>query len=135
MLNAIQQGILTASTKERLEQLEAQREALKLSIQQSQMQKPQYTKEQIVGWISRFKYGDADDPQYQKQIIDTFISAIYVYDDKLVLTYNFKDGTESVTLEDVEKAFGSDLARAAPPYKNTCLGRCFSYMCRKGTEI
>ena len=44
MLNAIQQGIITASTKERLEQLETQRQELKLSILQVQMTKPRYTK-------------------------------------------------------------------------------------------
>lgn len=58
ILNAIQMGILTASTKERLEQLEAQREALKTSILQAQMERPKYSKEEIVGWISRFKYGN-----------------------------------------------------------------------------
>lgn len=77
MLNAIQMGVLTASTKERLEKLEMQREDLKLSILQAQMARPRYTKEQVVSWISRFKYGNVDDPQYQKQIIDTFINSIY----------------------------------------------------------
>lgn len=115
MLNAIQMGILTASTKERLEKLEAQREDLKVGILQSQMQRPRYTKEQVISWIGRFKYGNADDPEYQKQIIDTFINSIYVFDDKLVFTYNFKDGTEAITLKDIEAAFGSDLAQVAPP--------------------
>ena len=69
----------------------------------------------IVTWINRFKYGDVDDIEYQKQIIDTFINAIYVYDDKLVFTYNFKDGTETVPLKAVEDAFGSDLTQVAPP--------------------
>ena len=115
MLNAIQRGIITASTKERLEQLETQRQELKLSILQVQMTKPRYTKEQIVGWINRFKYGSADDPQYQKQIIDTFINSIYVFDDKMVFTYNFQDGTEPITLAEIEATFGSDLAKVAPP--------------------
>ena len=117
MLNAIQMGVLTSSTKSRLEQLEAQRDNLKVSILQAQMQKPQYTKEQIVSWISRFKYGNADDIQYQKQIIETFINSIYVFDDKLVFTYNFKDGTENISLKDIEAAFGSDLTQVAPPTK------------------
>lgn len=115
MLNAIQQGIITASTKERLEQLETQRQELKLSILQVQMTKPRYTKEQIVSWINRFKYGNVDDPQYQKQIIDTFINSIYVFDDKLVFTYNFKDGTETITLAEIQAAFGLDLTQVAPP--------------------
>ena len=120
MLNAIQMGVLTASTKERLEKLEMQREELKLSILQAQMARPRYTKEQVVSWISRFKYGNVDDPQYQKQIIDTFINSIYVFDDKLVFTYNFKDGTETITLTEIQAAFGSDLTQVAPPsYPNT----------------
>lgn len=117
MLNAIQMGVLTASTKERLEKLEMQREELKLSILQAQMARPRYTKEQVVSWISRFKYGNVDDPQYQKQIIDTFINSIYVFDDKLVFTYNFKDGTETITLAEIQAAFGSDLTQVAPPYQ------------------
>lgn len=115
MLNAIQMGILTPSTKTRLEELEAQRENLKVSILQAELEKPKYTKEQIVSWINRFKYGNVDDIEYQRQIIDTFINAIYVYDDKLVFTYNFKDGTETVPLKAVEDAFGSDLTQVAPP--------------------
>ena len=79
------------------------------------MARPRYTKEQVVSWISRFKYGNVDDPQYQKQIIDTFINSIYVFDDKLVFTYNFKDGTETITLAEIQAAFGSDLTQVAPP--------------------
>ena len=70
MLNAIQMGILTASTKTRLEELESQRESLKVSILQAELEKPKYTKKQIVSWINRFKYGNVDDIEYQRQIID-----------------------------------------------------------------
>ena len=79
------------------------------------MQKPKYTTEQVVSWISRFKYGNVDDPDYQKQIIETFINSIYVFDDKLLFTYNFKDGTEPISLDEIKAVFGSDLAHIAPP--------------------
>ena len=114
MLNAIEAGIITPSTKERLQELEARRDEIKIAIMQEQLQRPKLTKEQIVFWISRYKHGDPNDLDYQRQIIDTFINRIYVYDDKLVLTYNYKDGTESITLEDIQKAFGSDLSSIAP---------------------
>ena len=115
MLNAIQMSILTASAKTRLKEPEARQNELKLSIMQAELQKPKYTKEQIVSCINRFKYGDEDDIEYQKQIIDTFINAICVFDDKLVFTYNFKDGTEAIPLKAVEDAFGSNLTQAALP--------------------
>ena len=53
MLNAIQMGILTASAKTP----EARQNKLKLSMMQAELQKPKYTKEQIVSCINRFKYG------------------------------------------------------------------------------
>ena len=119
ILNAIQMGILTVSTKERLEQLEQQRETLKTSILQAQIARPQYSKEQIVHWISRFKCGNINDKAYQREIIDVFVNSVYVYDDKLVLTYNFKDGTQTITLKEIEDALSSDMTCVAPPEQST----------------
>ena len=44
MLNAIQQGILTSSTKERLEELEKLQEELKTSILQAELERPKYSR-------------------------------------------------------------------------------------------
>ena len=71
---------------------------------------------------------------YQRQIVDTFVNRIYVYDDKLVLTYNYKDGTESITLEDIQKAFGSDLSSIAPPSKTEAPKRVLLLL-RRGWDI
>lgn len=58
MLDAIQQGITSASTKQRLDELEAAKEKLEISILQEEMQKPPLTREQVVFWISRLKEGN-----------------------------------------------------------------------------
>ena len=46
-------------------------------------------------------------------LIDTFINAIFLYDDKLVLTFNYKEGTKTITFADLQDAIntksGSDL--------------------------
>ena len=125
MLNAIQSGILTESTKGRLEQLEEQQRNLKTAILRAEIRRPKYSKERIVNWISRFKGGNPNNKEYQRQIIDTFVNSVYVYDDKLVFTYNFKDGTETITLKEIEAAFGSDLNYCAPPGKASTSCRCF----------
>lgn len=114
MLNTIEAGIITPSAKERLQEPEARREELKTAMIQESLHKPKLTKEQIVFWISRFKHGNSDDLDYQRQITGMFVNSIFIFDDKLVLTYNYKSGTESITLQDIEKAFGSDLSRIAP---------------------
>lgn len=108
LMDAIMDGIRTSSTKARLEELEAQRENLQTAILQARLRRPVYTKEQIVRWISKFKSGNIDDLNYQKQIIDIFINAVYVYNDRFVFTYNFKDGTETVSLKEIEEAYQKD---------------------------
>ena len=116
MLNAIQLGVLTSSTKERLEELEKLREELKVTvILQAELERPKYSREDIIEWISRFKHGDPDSKEYQRQIIDIFLNSIYVFDDRLVFTYNYKNGTQTVTMADIFVAFGSDLRSRIPP--------------------
>ena len=51
-------------------------------------------------------------------LVDTFVNAIFVYDDKLLLTFNFKDGTKTITLADTETIAdenGSDLEMFGVP--------------------
>lgn len=129
MLNAIQQGILTSSTKERLEALEKLREELKASILQAELEHPKYSREDIIEWISRFKYGDPDNKEYQRQIIDIFLNSIYVFDDRLVFTYNYKNGAQTVTLADVSAVFGSDLESCTPPKNRNFSVAVFLYLC------
>lgn len=111
MLNAIQQGIITTSTKQRLDDLEAKKVDLEISIAKEKIQKPMITHEQIVFWISRFKDGNIDDPKYRRDIIDVFVNSVYLYDDRLVLMYNYKDGAKTVSLSQIEC---SDLGQCSP---------------------
>ena len=116
MLNAIQMGVLTSSTKSRLESLEKQRDELNLSILSAQIQKPILTKQQILDWIGQFRYGDINSLDYRKRVIESFVNAVYVYEDKLVLTYNFKGGTQTISLADIEEVYGSDFDKLSPPF-------------------
>lgn len=55
MLDAIQQGILTVSTKERLESLEKPKSKLSVQIIKEEMAKPTLSREQIIFWFHRFR--------------------------------------------------------------------------------
>ena len=133
MLNAIQQGIFTASTKQRLEELEKQKEELSLSITTAELKKPKLTREYMEHWFSQFRYGDPNDREFQKRLIDTFVNAVFVYDDKLILTYNYQHGTQKITLKEVEDFLGSDLVGLSPPKRNSHSQNCVSFflVCRK----
>ncbi len=115
MLNAIQKGILTDSTKGRLDELEKQKEELSLNITVAELQKPTLTREYMECWFSQFQCGNQDSDEYRKRLIDTFVNSVYVYDDKLVLTYNYQQGMQTISLAEIEAFLGSDLTAVSPP--------------------
>lgn len=113
LMSAIEQGIITPTTKERLEELEEERRDLEGQIAREEMKKPLLTKERIMYWLESFKRGDIKDVEYQRRIIDTLVNSVYVYDDgdkgrKLVLTFNIS-GNNTLTIS------SSDIERTAPP--------------------
>ena len=113
MLNAIQAGILTSSTKERLEQLEETKRELEARIAEEKLAKPKVTEEFIRFWLLRFRKLDMSLKDQRQALVDTFINAIYLYDDKVLITFNYKEGTQTVTFgeasEIASEGNGSDL--------------------------
>ena len=121
MLNAIQAGILTSSTKERLEQLEETKRELEARIAEEKLAKPKVTEEFIRFWLLRFRKLDMSLKDQRQALVDTFINAIYLYDDKVLITFNYKEGTQTVTFgeatEVASEGNGSDLdCFTAPEY-------------------
>jgi len=136
MLNAIQMGILTSSTKERLEALEEQWKELQARIAEERLAKPKMKEEFVRFWLLRFRKLDMTQPEQRQALVDTFINAIYLYDDKVLITFNYKEGTETVAFGEAVKAEkSSDMsARGAPKaaerkfcsffvYRSQCLRR------------
>ncbi len=56
------------------------------------------------------------DMEHQRQIIDTFVNSVYVFDDRVVLNFNFTDDAKTVTREEV---LGSSAVENAPPQKSS----------------
>ena len=119
MLNAIQAGIFTPSTKQRLDELEETKSQLEVSILQEEMHKPLLTREQIAFFIYRFRKFDVTKREQRQRLIDSFVNAVYLYEDKIILTFNYKDGSKTITLEEVE---GSDLSVLGAPRRSTPFG-------------
>ena len=133
MLNAIQMGILTSSTKERLEALEEQRKELQARIAEERLAKPKMKEEFVRFWLLRFRKLDMTQPEQRQALVDTFINAIYLYDDKVLITFNYKEGTETVAFGEAVKAEkSSDMsARGAPNFERQIVRFCVLSLCRK----
>lgn len=120
ILDFIQGGHLTAATSGRLEKLEAQKEDLEIRIANEKITAPRFTEDFLRFYLLRFRKLDMKLQDHRRILIDTFINAIYLYDDKIVLTFNYNDGTKTITFDDVIAALsnknnGSDLESSVVP--------------------
>ena len=66
--------------------------------------------------LKKFRKGDVGSTEHQRQIIDTFVNSVYVFDDRVVLNFNFTDDAKTVTREEV---LGSSAVENAPPQKSS----------------
>ena len=113
LVSALEMGIVNQSTKDRLDELEQEKQDIQTKIIREEMKKPLLTKERIVYWLTSFKSGNIEDIEYQRRVIDTLVNSVFVYDSDdggrtLVLTFNISgDNTRTLT--------GSDIERYAPP--------------------
>lgn len=99
MLNAIEQGIFTASTKSRLDELEERKSNLETAILKEEMVKTRLSRKQILCWLHRFRKINTKDEKGKEALIDGFVNSVYVFDDRLVIAVNIKEDTETVSLE------------------------------------
>lgn len=113
MLNAIQDGIYTPSTKQRLTDLEERRDELSVMIAQEELKKPLLSRKQVKFWLQRLRKLDTTKLEHKKRLINTFVNAIIVYDDGLKFVFNYKDGARTVTFKELEES--SDLFASARP--------------------
>ena len=126
LVAAIEQGILTPATKARMEELEQQREALETSILQEQIEKPPITREQILFWFDQFRHGDPADIAFQEKVIDCFVNSIYMFDDRIVVNFNYQEGGRPVSLEEVLSSFLD--GNGAPQNTSHKAAGCFYFM-------
>ena len=133
MLNAIQAGVLTNSTKSRLEKLEAQQKELAIRIAEEKIARPRLSENQVRFWLTRFRKLDPNVKSHRETLINTFVNAVYLYDEKVLITFNYKDGTKTITFDeiaakDAPEGNGSDLGCFAPPKKHEGSGLRASFL-------
>lgn len=95
VMTAIEQGIITATTKARLTQLENDVAELQSQIDYEKAKnKVTVSREDIVAFLKSFQSGDIEDKRFQETLIDTYLVSVYLYDDKLKLICGYTGGKE-----------------------------------------
>lgn len=119
VMNAVKAGLFNKTMKSTLDALEAEQENLEIAIVREQIERPIISKEQIEFWIMRFSKTDCNNAKQKQRLIDIFVNSVYVYNDKMVVTFNYKDG---------EKCIDFEAINAYKTKKNTQINECSSLL-------
>ena len=114
MLNAIQMGIINASTKQRLDELEERKKDIELQIIQEEMKHPAVSREDVIYFVCRFRSLDTSKLDARRRLIDSFVNAVTIFDDYILITFNYKEGETRIDFADIES---SDLQSVGGPVK------------------
>lgn len=104
---AVEVGLFDTSLIARMDELNAQQAEIEAQLQADEMAKAwQITKPYIQAFLKSFRDKDITNRDVQKQLIDTFVNSVFVYDDGTVkITFNYSDGDpRTITLDDLKKA-------------------------------
>ena len=106
LMAAIEQGIITPTTKARLMELEKEQSDIDRKITMAKADVIPVNKDQLVGWLKKLQAGDVHDKKYQAELFDTFLIAVYVYDNpdgqdymKVVFSYAGSKNTVEIPLD------------------------------------
>jgi len=112
MLNAIQMGIINQATKQRLDELEERKKEIELHIIQEEIKKPILSREDVTFWICRFRKLDVSKQEERRRLIDSFVNSVTIFDDYILIAFNYKDGETRLDFKDIES---SDLQSVGGP--------------------
>ena len=109
VMAAIEQGIITPTTRERLMELEEDRRRLEATAAVERAALVDVPREKIEFWLESFRDGDVTDKKYQAKLIDSFVQTVYLYDGELRIAFNYCGKRNDVTISlDEISGLGAD---------------------------
>lgn len=113
--NAIAAGVWSSSTVEKLKELEANAEDLRISCETLRFSQSQLMdRDRVLFFLHRFTKGDRNDPTLRRHIIETFVNSVYVYDDHLRLVINNCEGNQLISLADLPPECSDNINNGVP---------------------
>ena len=89
ILKAVEAGIYNDTTQQRMLELNDARREIEEAIRLDEEANDFPTPDEIRFNLLELRNGDLDDPDYMKDLIQTFVNAVFVYDDYLRIRFNY----------------------------------------------
>lgn len=103
LIKAMEAGIFNEATKKRMNELDIRRQELQDALVAAKLKEDMgLKKEHILYFLHRFAEMDYSDIECQKRLIKTFVNSVFVYDDKVVLAFNYSGDDRTITLHEID---------------------------------
>ena len=122
IVKAIEMGVCSRSTQTRLEELEAEEDRIKGDICRERLDSRMITEDQIWYIFDKFRNMDLSMPKQRQRLIDSFLQSIVLFDDKLIISFNYRSHPVTILLDQLIGFINdnrSDLKTTASPTKKT----------------
>lgn len=96
---AIEQGIITPTTKSRLLEVEERQAQLAAKIAAARADIIAVNREDLIAGLEVFREGDVTDKQFQAKLFDTFLVAVYLYDNDMKIVFSFSGDKNTLQLK------------------------------------
>lgn len=91
IMKAIEAGIITETTKARLQELEGEQKEILANLLTERRKFPEVSRDHVLYYFEHFRKGNTRDRDYRKLLINHFLKAVYLYDDHIKITFDFTD--------------------------------------------
>lgn len=102
LMKAIEQGIITPTTKARLQELEGEQGRLLAKISLEQANRFDVSRDEVIAWLRSYRDGDIESPEFQAELINTFLVAVYFFDNdsKIRLVFSMEGTKHQIEFKD-----------------------------------
>ena len=76
------------------------------------MKHPAVSREDVIYFVCRFRSLDISKLDARRRLIDSFVNAVTIFDDYILITFNYKEGETRIDFADIES---SDLQSVGGP--------------------
>lgn len=98
VMKAIEAGIITVTTRQRLLELEASAVRIANAIRLEEASLTHIERDQVIYWMEKFRDGDINSQEFRRKIIQTFVAAVYLTDDGLRIVFNYSGKHNEVNM-------------------------------------
>lgn len=109
IIKAIENGVISETVQERLQQLEATKKVLNEAIEAENMKQTLFEdSHSIQAYFDKFMNADFENTETRNNVLEYFVDKIYLYEHKLVIVSHISEHDTEVTWDMLEQEFDDD---------------------------